>query len=391
MIGFVLPITIVTLMAMVIRNQSMARRRQPGSTYAHWNRGRGTERPRDGILTSSGHDRTQSWSCSRRTPVRAARCAPSRSTASVSRPAPNGFLTNKPDCLQLVQDSGRVRGPAAEFGPRAQAIHLQRAIAADAGVAAAVRQVETADVAAEAAHVRRGLRAGAARRRRREPARIRQSAARRGFTSVFLDAMSAGIYGSTPDKLSVEAAFPLVVALEREYGGLFRGMIARRKKEAGPGGVLTSTNGGIGTLAAHLPASIEPSGISTSPCSRSSARAAAPASPPPPARPRSIGRDLLNFYARPASCSRSMRSSRAASRPSITRRSRWSASATVRCRIRSMASDCSHDFVGAPADPRRAVGQQHLSRPRAAGLQEHSRAAWRATQPGTRGPGRGGR
>jgi oxygen-dependent protoporphyrinogen oxidase len=73
-----------------------------------------------------------------------------------------------------------------------------------------------------------------------------------GFTSVFLDAMSAGIYGSTPDKLSVEAAFPLVVALEREYGGLFRGMIARRKKEAGPGGVLTSTKGGISTLANHL-------------------------------------------------------------------------------------------------------------------------------------------
>jgi oxygen-dependent protoporphyrinogen oxidase len=74
----------------------------------------------------------------------------------------------------------------------------------------------------------------------------------RGFTDVFLDAMSAGIYGSTPEKISVKAAFPLIVALERDHGGLFRGMIAKRRKDAGPGGVLTSTKGGIGTLVEHL-------------------------------------------------------------------------------------------------------------------------------------------
>jgi oxygen-dependent protoporphyrinogen oxidase len=79
----------------------------------------------------------------------------------------------------------------------------------------------------------------------------------RGFTDVFLDAMSAGIYGSTPEKISVKAAFPLIVALERDHGGLFRGMIAKRKKEAGPGGVLTSTKGGIGTLVEHLRGAID--------------------------------------------------------------------------------------------------------------------------------------
>ncbi len=35
-----------------------------------------------------------------------ARCTPRSSTASVSRAGGNGFLTNKPDCLQLVNDSG---------------------------------------------------------------------------------------------------------------------------------------------------------------------------------------------------------------------------------------------------------------------------------------------
>jgi oxygen-dependent protoporphyrinogen oxidase len=79
----------------------------------------------------------------------------------------------------------------------------------------------------------------------------------KGLTDVFLDAMTAGIYGTTPAKVSVNAAFPLVVNLEREYGGLFRGMMAKRKKEAGPGGVLMSFKGGVSTLIEHLRARIE--------------------------------------------------------------------------------------------------------------------------------------
>jgi oxygen-dependent protoporphyrinogen oxidase len=74
----------------------------------------------------------------------------------------------------------------------------------------------------------------------------------KGFTNVFLDAMSAGIYGSTPDRISVRAAFPMIVALEREHGGLFKGMLAKRKRASGPGGVLTSTVRGISSMTAHL-------------------------------------------------------------------------------------------------------------------------------------------
>ncbi len=57
------------------------------------------------------------------------------------------------------------------------------------------------------------------------------------MSDVFLDAMVAGIFASTPDKISVNSAFPAVVKLEKEYGGLFKGMIKKRKKNAGPGGV----------------------------------------------------------------------------------------------------------------------------------------------------------
>ena len=74
----------------------------------------------------------------------------------------------------------------------------------------------------------------------------------KAFTDVFLDAMTAGIYATTPGRVSVNAAFPLVVRLEREYGGLFRGMLARRKRQAGPGGILMSFQGGVGCFIGHL-------------------------------------------------------------------------------------------------------------------------------------------
>jgi oxygen-dependent protoporphyrinogen oxidase len=74
----------------------------------------------------------------------------------------------------------------------------------------------------------------------------------RAFTDVFLDAMTAGVSGSTPEQLSVRAAFPLVVELEQRHGGLFRGMFARRRRQAGPGGILMSYAGGISTLVERL-------------------------------------------------------------------------------------------------------------------------------------------
>lgn len=74
----------------------------------------------------------------------------------------------------------------------------------------------------------------------------------KGMTDTFLDAMVAGIYASTPDKISVNAAFPAVVKLEQEYGGLFKGMLAKKKKEAGPGGILMSFKGGVSTFIERL-------------------------------------------------------------------------------------------------------------------------------------------
>jgi len=77
------------------------------------------------------------------------------------------------------------------------------------------------------------------------------------MTDVFLDAMVAGIYASTPKKISAPAAFPAVVKLEREYGSLFKGMIAKKKKEAGPGGILMSFKGGVSTFIEQLETKID--------------------------------------------------------------------------------------------------------------------------------------
>ncbi len=76
------------------------------------------------------------------------------------------------------------------------------------------------------------------------------------FTDIFLNAMSAGIFGSTPEVLSVHAAFPAVVRLEQDYGGLFKGMVKKKKKQTGPGGVLMSFSGGVGSFVDHLAACV---------------------------------------------------------------------------------------------------------------------------------------
>lgn len=79
----------------------------------------------------------------------------------------------------------------------------------------------------------------------------------RAFTEVMLDPMVKGIFGGDAEQLSLAAAFPRMVELERDHGGLFKAMIKlarerkRKKKsvtDAGPSGTLHSFRGGMGQL-----------------------------------------------------------------------------------------------------------------------------------------------
>jgi oxygen-dependent protoporphyrinogen oxidase len=164
----------------------------------------------------------------------------------------NGFLTNKPDTLELVRDCGLEASllPSSDLTRRRFVYHDQlRELPATPPAFLKTRLLTWPQKLRLLAEPLVPPRRGGSEET------VRQFGDRRvgkAFTSVFLDAMCAGIYGSTPERLSVEAAFPLVVALEREHGGLFRGMLAKRRRDAGPGGVLTSLRGGLGTLADHL-------------------------------------------------------------------------------------------------------------------------------------------
>lgn len=72
------------------------------------------------------------------------------------------------------------------------------------------------------------------------------------FTAILLDSMVSGIYAGDIDRLSLVAAFPKIVDLERRHGGLLKGMRALKKErrgagevEAGPGGVLHTFRSGM--------------------------------------------------------------------------------------------------------------------------------------------------
>ena len=164
----------------------------------------------------------------------------------------NGFLTNKPDSLQLVEDSGAkdLLLPSSDLA-RKRYIFTDRLhrLPESPGL------FLTSKLISLGAKLRVAGEFFVPARREEGEETLQEFGYRRvgkGFTDVFLDAMTAGIYATTPDRVSVNAAFPLVVRLEREHGGLFRGMIARRKKQAGPGGILMSFKGGVGSFIEHL-------------------------------------------------------------------------------------------------------------------------------------------
>ncbi len=78
------------------------------------------------------------------------------------------------------------------------------------------------------------------------------------FAELMLDPMVSGIFAGNTKELSLAAVFPKMVEMERDYGGLFRAMIAKQKEAkrsgktaGGPGGpnaVLHTFKQGMGQL-----------------------------------------------------------------------------------------------------------------------------------------------
>jgi oxygen-dependent protoporphyrinogen oxidase len=83
----------------------------------------------------------------------------------------------------------------------------------------------------------------------------------REAATVLVDAFVTGIWAGNADDLSLRSALPKLHALERDHGGLVRGMIARRGAgggAAGPTGRLTSFPGGLEELIGPLAAALGP-------------------------------------------------------------------------------------------------------------------------------------
>lgn len=69
------------------------------------------------------------------------------------------------------------------------------------------------------------------------------------LTDTFLDAVVAGIWAGDPKHLGVASAFPDLVAMEAEYGGVLRGLKAKRVRGKSRAEGLVTLRDGLGTIA----------------------------------------------------------------------------------------------------------------------------------------------
>jgi len=175
---------------------------------------------------------------------------------------PNGFLDNEPAMLRLVESLGlgdRVR--------RASELAEVRWIVRDRALRrlpSKPPQFLVSDLLSLRGRLRVLLEWAQPTRRSDEDESVHDFARRRigaEAADVLVDAMVTGVYAGDSRRLSLGAAFPRMQAMEREHGGLFRAMRARRKAGSkgspmGPGGTLTSFVDGAETLIQALAAKL---------------------------------------------------------------------------------------------------------------------------------------
>lgn len=179
---------------------------------------------------------------------------------------PNGFLDNEPATMRLIDAIGlrQELQRSNDASRRRFLVRHGRLIELSMNPAKFLKS----DLLSRRAKWRMAMELVVPRRRGDEDESVGHFGRRRlgrEFTEIMLDSMVSGIYAGDVDRLSVRAAFPKVAELERQYGGLFKGMLARQRQnrgkkkagvQAGPSGVLHSFREGMGqpirTLAESL-------------------------------------------------------------------------------------------------------------------------------------------
>jgi oxygen-dependent protoporphyrinogen oxidase len=176
---------------------------------------------------------------------------------------PNGFLDNEPATLDLIERIGLTNEMvvADESSANRYIYHGGK-----------MRRVPTkppafllSDILPLSAKLRMALELMVPARRNGADETVDSFGRRRlgkRFAEMMLDPMVSGIFAGDTTQLSLAAVFPKMVEMEREYGGLFRALIAKRraaKREgttaggpSGPNAVLHTFEGGMGRLTDRL-------------------------------------------------------------------------------------------------------------------------------------------
>lgn len=179
---------------------------------------------------------------------------------------PNGFLDNEPATMRLIDAIGLRQDLQRSNDASRRRFLVRHGQLVELSMNPA--KFLKSDLLSRRAKWRMAMELVVPRRRGDEDESVGHFGRRRlgrEFTEVMLDSMVSGIYAGDVDRLSVRAAFPKVAELERQYGGLFKGMLARQRQnrgkkkagvQAGPSGVLHSFREGMGqpirTLAGSL-------------------------------------------------------------------------------------------------------------------------------------------
>lgn len=176
---------------------------------------------------------------------------------------PNGFLDNEPATLELVERAG-LKGELV----RADEASANRYIY-HSGL---MRQVPTkppaflkSDILPLGAKLRMAFEPLVPAKRNGPEESVHSFGKRRlgeTFANLMLDPMVSGIFAGNTHNLSLEAVFPKMVAMERDYGGLFKAMIAKQREAkkngttaggpSGPNAALHTFRNGMGSLTSTL-------------------------------------------------------------------------------------------------------------------------------------------
>ncbi len=167
---------------------------------------------------------------------------------------PNGFLDRVPLTLQLVDEIG-LRDKLRPADPQADNRFIYRHGRLHA-ISASPIKFMTSRLLSLPGRLRVTMEPLIKARRDGADESVFDFAARRigrEAAEAMIDPMVSGIFGGDAKAVSLKSCFPVMEEMERNYGSLFKAMIAKKKSgknagPAGPSGRLTSFNNGLFTL-----------------------------------------------------------------------------------------------------------------------------------------------